>query len=116
VEALIRERLLPGQHFEVVFGSLLRRGCGTQTPSYGGRVHNDYGLTADHCQGSAEAHSTPESAQVWWDRKEKDDVAAYGVINFWRTSNFFHTAFAHPGAPPPPRRDRAANFASGCSC
>ena len=86
VEALIRDRLLPGRNIEIQQPPyLLRRGAGTPNPFYGLAVHNDYGLTADDYEDNTAAFATEEAAKQWRDRYERGDVQGYLTINFWRT-------------------------------
>lgn len=84
IEAIIRERLLPGRRVELFQAPLLRRGPGTANPAYGSGVHQDYGLSAADYQESVEAFATPEAARAWRQRYEQDDVEGFMVINFWR--------------------------------
>jgi len=84
IEALIRDRLLPGRKLEIRQGPyLVRRGPGTN--GYAQGVHQDHGLTPDDYQESLEAFSTPEYAKAWRARYDQPDVAGFMVLNFWRT-------------------------------
>ena len=84
VEALIRERLLPGRRLEIRQGpGLVRRGPGNHPYAQG--VHQDHGLTPDDYQESLEAFSTPEYARAWRTAFDHPDVAGFMVLNFWRT-------------------------------
>ncbi|MCR6658659.1 MAG: hypothetical protein NVV72_04685 [Asticcacaulis sp.] len=84
IEALIRDRLLPGRRLEIRQGPyLVRRGPGSNPYAQG--VHQDHGLTPDDYMESLEAFSTPEYAQSWRARYDQPDVAGYMVLNFWRT-------------------------------
>jgi hypothetical protein len=86
VQAVIRERLLPGRRLEFQMRpQAIRRGPGTATPQYGEGVHNDFGLTADDYQENLEAYASPEIAGWWRARYEAPDVEGFMVINFWRT-------------------------------
>ena len=86
IEAIIRTRLLPGQRLEIQQPkALLRRGPGTANPYYGEVVHNDYGLEADDYEENIAAFDSDENARGWRQRYERDDVAGFMVINFWRT-------------------------------
>ncbi len=88
VEALIRDRLLPGRRLEIQQNpGLVRRGVGTPNPQYGNGVHQDLGLTPGDYQEGIEAFSSPEVGQSWRDRYEQDDVEGFVMINFWRTTN-----------------------------
>ena len=84
IEALIRDRLLPGRKLEIRQGPyLVRRGPGSNPYAQG--VHQDHGLTPDDYMESLEAFSTPEYAQSWRAHYDQPDVAGYMVLNFWRT-------------------------------
>jgi len=84
IEALIRDRLLPGRRLELRQGPhLVRRGPGSNPYAQG--VHQDHGLGPDDYQQSVEAYSTPEYAQMWRKRYDAPDVAGFMVLNFWRT-------------------------------
>ena len=86
VDAIIRNRLLPGQGVEINQpAALLRRGPGTANPYYGEVIHNDYGLQADDYEENVAAFGTEQQARAWRQRYEQPDVAGYMVINFWRT-------------------------------
>ncbi len=84
VEALVRERLLPGRRLEIVQAPLQRRGPGSPNPEYGAGVHQDYGLTAEDYAESLEAFAPPEAVRWWRSQYERDEVEGYLVINFWR--------------------------------
>lgn len=87
VEAMIRNRLLPGRAVEIRQPPrVLRRGPGTNNPAYGAGVHQDYGLTADDFQHSVAAFTTPEIGRQWRARFERPDVAGFMMIDFWRTA------------------------------
>lgn len=88
IDAVIRTRLLPGRHVEIQQGPhLLRRGRGTNTPFYGEGVHQDHGLTADDYEKNVVAFAGAEAARWWRLRFERDDVAGFMAIDFWRTTN-----------------------------
>jgi hypothetical protein len=89
VDALIRRRLMPGAGLELWHSpsSYLRRGPGTANPFYGNGVHQDSGLTADDYQQAMEAFGTVEIARQWRNRYDRDDVAAFTMLDFWRTTN-----------------------------
>lgn len=84
IEALIRDRLLPGHKLEIRQSPhLVRRGPGSNPYAQG--VHQDHGLTPDDYQESLEAFSTPEYAEAWRARYDQTDVAGFMLLNFWRT-------------------------------
>jgi hypothetical protein len=89
VEELIRRRLMPGARLELWQSPLsyLRRGPGTANPFYGSGVHQDFGLTADDYQEAMEAFGSVENGRLWRNRYERDDVAGFMMIDFWRTTN-----------------------------
>lgn len=88
VEAVIRRRLLPGRRVEVQQSPfLLRRGRGTNTPFYANGVHQDYGLTPDDYEKNVGAFAGAEAARWWRGRFDRDDVAGFMAIDFWRTTN-----------------------------
>jgi hypothetical protein len=88
IEALVRERLLPGRNVMVQqYTPPLRRGRDTGVPAYGGGVHQDFGLTPDDYVEAVEAYASPEIGRRWragWDR---EGVEGFMVIDFWRTTN-----------------------------
>ena len=88
VDALIRERLLPGKRLDIWHSPLayLRRGPETANPYYGSGVHQDFGVTPDDYQESLASFASNEVAQVWRNRYEQDDVAGFIMIDFWRTT------------------------------
>ena len=107
IQAVIRERLLPGRRLEFqIRPQAVRRGPGTATPQYAGGVHNDFGLTADDYQENLEAYATAEIAQRWRARYDQPDVEGFVVINFWRTVRMDGPLRAcrstAPSATPPP--------------
>ena len=119
IEALVRERLLPGRPVMVQqFTPPLRRGRDTRMPAYGRGVHQDYGLTPDDYVESVEAYTSPEVGRLWRDRWSREDVEGFMVIDFWRTTQYGRPARAHaarpvrPGLRRPRRRrpDRPLNF------
>ena len=86
IESIIRERLLPGRRVEIPpVTNLLRRGPDTPNPFYGTVVHQDYGLNADDYEENVAAYGTDAAARAWRDQYERDEVAGFLVINFWRT-------------------------------
>jgi hypothetical protein len=88
IEAVLRERLLPGRKIEIMQRpDPLRRGRGTSTPFYGDGVHQDFGLTPDDYQINIEAFATPEAARWWRAGYERDAVEGYMMVDFWRTTN-----------------------------
>lgn len=88
IDEIIRTRLLPGRRVEIQqTPALLRRGRGTATPFYANGVHQDFGLTADDYEKNVEAFAGPLGAQWWRGRFDRDDVAGFMSIDFWRTTN-----------------------------
>jgi hypothetical protein len=88
VEEIIRTRLLPGRHVEVQQRpSPMRRGRGTDTPQYGQGVHSDGPLTAELYAANVGAFAGPQAQKWWIDRYERDDVAGFMSIDFWRITN-----------------------------
>jgi len=88
INAIIRERLLPGHRLEIPhMPYLLRRGPDTPNPFYGQVAHQDYGLSADDYQENVAAYGTDEGAEAWRRQYDRDEVAGFLVINFWRTVN-----------------------------
>jgi hypothetical protein len=88
IDAIIRERLLPGRRIEVQQTPfLLRRGRGTATPFYANGVHQDYGLAADDYEKNVGAFAGPVAASWWRGRFDRDDVAGFMAIDFWRVTN-----------------------------
>ncbi|EGF91422.1 methyltransferase CmcJ [Asticcacaulis biprosthecium C19] len=84
VEALIRNRLMPGQRLEFEQGPfLIRRGPNTGN-IYANGVHQDYGLTPDDYQESLEAFSSAAFAAAWRARFERPEVAGFVVLDLWR--------------------------------
>ena len=86
VEGLIRERLFPERALDVWQGPPMRRGPGTPNPIYAGGVHQDYGLTPDDYQESIEVFTSPEIGRLWRERFEREDVAGFVALDFWRTA------------------------------
>jgi hypothetical protein len=88
IEKIIRKRLLPGKKIEVQqMPRLLRRGRGTSTPFYAEGVHSDGPLTADAYGLNVGAFAS-EQAEAWWRQSyERDYVAGFMSIDFWRTTN-----------------------------
>jgi len=88
IEAVLRDRLLPGRRIDVGQGSFpLRRGRGTATPFYGEGVHQDFGLTPDDYQINVEAFASPEAGKWWRAAYDRDDTLGYMMVDFWRTTN-----------------------------
>lgn len=88
VEAMIRDRLYPGQKVQIQQPpNVMRRGEGTNTPQYGLGVHSDHGTTADDFQRNVEAFTTPEIGAQWRAGLERDEVEGFISLDFWRTTN-----------------------------
>lgn len=87
IEAIVRDRLFPGQRIEIQQrASLIRRGRGTSNP-YAGGIHSDGPLTADAYALNVRAFAGPD-AENWWRRQyEREDARGFVNIDFWRTTN-----------------------------
>ena len=84
VEAIIRERLLPGQSVRVFQRpALIRRGPGADN-GYAPAVHQDFGLTADDYQEGVAAFAGPEIGARWRLGYDRPEVEGFMVIDFWR--------------------------------
>jgi hypothetical protein len=78
IEALIRERLLPGRAIMVQqYAPPLRRGRDTAIPAYAMGVHQDYGLTAEDFVQSVAAFASDEAAGYWRRTWDRDGVEGY---------------------------------------
>ena len=89
IETIIRNRLFPRRRIEVQQspGGLLRRGRGTSTPAYAGGVHSDAPLNAARYAENVRAFASDE-AEEWWRRNyEREDVAGFINLDFWRITN-----------------------------
>ncbi|MBV9881663.1 MAG: hypothetical protein JO276_01490 [Sphingomonadaceae bacterium] len=87
IEAVIRERLLPGRRLEIQQSPfLVRRGRGTGTP-YANGVHQDHGLTAGDYENNVTAFAGAEIGRRWRRRFDREDVAGFMAIDFWCTTN-----------------------------
>jgi hypothetical protein len=88
VEQIIRTRLYPGRRVEVRQPPfIVRRGMGTDNPNYALGVHQDHGTTADDYQHNVTAFAGPATAEGWRSRLAEDEVKAFVVLDFWRTTN-----------------------------
>jgi len=88
IEEIIRKRLFPGRRVEVQQSpNLLRRGRGTSTPFYADGVHSDGPRTAEAYALNVAAFASEEGAQWWRTTYDRDDVAGFVSIDFWRTTN-----------------------------
>ena len=86
VDEIIRSRIFPGARLKIEQAEqVLRRGKDTAHPFFGSVVHNDYGVTADHFESNTEAFSDADGAKYWRSTYDRDDVAGFMVLNFWRT-------------------------------
>jgi len=87
VETMIRTRLYPGRKLMIMQPpDVLRRGAGTDNPSYATGVHQDYGTTADDFQQSVVAFAGAEAGAGWRSRFGQDDVAGHVMLDFWRST------------------------------
>ena len=88
VEAMIRERLYPGRKLYVQQPpNVMRRGAGTTTPQYGLGVHQDHGTTADDFQHNVAAFTSLDTGAQWRAAFERDTVAGFVSLDFWRTTS-----------------------------
>ncbi|WP_264940707.1 CmcJ/NvfI family oxidoreductase [Sphingomonas caeni] len=88
IDAVIRERLLPGRRVEIQQApTLLRRGRDTPVAFYAEGVHSDGGAGADDYAHNIGAFSNPEFARYWRARYDQDDVEALWWLDFWRPTN-----------------------------
>jgi hypothetical protein len=88
IEAIVRERLLPGRRVEIQQApNVLRRGRGTSTPFYAEGVHSDGPLTAEYYALNVGAFASDQAESWWRSRYACDDVAGFISIDFWRTTN-----------------------------
>ena len=89
IDSIIRDRLFPGRRLEIQQSAagLLRRGRGTATPAYAGGVHSDAPLTTELYAANVGAFTSPEG-EAWWRRNyEREDVAGFVNLDFWRVTN-----------------------------
>jgi hypothetical protein len=87
IDALIRTRLYPGRRLEIIQPPRVgRRGRGTDMPQYGTGVHQDHGTTADDFEHNVRAFTSPEIGARWRAGFERDDVAGFVSLDFWRTT------------------------------
>lgn len=89
IDSIIRNLLFPGHRIEVQQSSagLLRRGRGTSTSAYAGGVHSDAPLNAELYAKNVRAFAS-DKAQEWWRRNyEREDVAGFVNLDFWRITN-----------------------------
>ena len=88
IDRLVRERLYPDKRVDVhQWSPPLRRGRETGTPQYANGVHSDYGLTPDDFQVSVEAFANAQAAAGWRRAYDRDEVEAFIIVDFWRTTN-----------------------------
>ncbi|WP_281179333.1 CmcJ/NvfI family oxidoreductase [Sphingomonas asaccharolytica] len=88
VEQIIRNRLLPEFTVEVhQLPNILRRGRDTATPFYADGVHSDGGVDHDDYAHNIAAFATPQAAQWWRQQYERDAVAGFIWLDFWRPTN-----------------------------
>ena len=88
IEEIIRTRLLPGRRLEIEQRpSPMRRGRGTENPQYAQGVHSDGPLTAELYAANVGAFAGEQAKKWWVERYEREDVAGFMSIDFWRTTN-----------------------------
>jgi len=88
VEQIIRDRLLPEFTVEVhQLPNILRRGRDTATPFYADGVHSDGGVDHGDYAHNIAAFATPQAAQWWRQQYERDAVAGFIWLDFWRPTN-----------------------------
>ena len=88
IDAVIRDRLLPGRRVEIEqYPSLLRRGRDTATPFYAEGVHSDGGIGVDDYAHNIAAFSTEQFGSWWRTRYDREEVAGVIWIDFWRPTN-----------------------------
>lgn len=85
VEALIRERLFPGQRVEIL--QPMKPVCRGQDEEavYATWVHQDFGLTADDFERNLAGIVSPEAAVDWRGHYDREDVVGCIAISIWRT-------------------------------
>ena len=88
VETLIRTRLLPGRRLEIQQRPTpQRRGRGTNNPNYALGIHSDGPLTPELYAANVGAFASAQAHDWWLQRYQRDDVAGFVSIDFWRTTN-----------------------------
>ena len=86
IDAIIRERLLPGRKVITQQGS--RVVCrGQQRRYYVEGVHSDGPLTPDVYASNLGAIASDETGHAWLQTLASDKVAGFMLIDFWRTTN-----------------------------
>ena len=87
IEAIVRNRLFPGQRVEIQQrASLVRRGRGTSHP-YAGGIHSDGPLSANDYALNVRAFAGPQAENWWRAQYDRKDVRGFVNIDFWRTTN-----------------------------
>lgn len=87
IEAIVRDRLFPGQRIEIQqHPSIVRRGRGTGN-SYAGGVHSDGPLTAEKYGANVGAFAGPEAEKWWLGQYARPEVRGFVNVDFWRTTN-----------------------------
>lgn len=88
IDAVVRERLLPGSKIEVEqFPSILRRGRDTSVPFYADGVHSDGGIGPEDYAHNIGAFSNEQFGAWWRARYDRNDVAGLIWMDFWRVTN-----------------------------
>ncbi|MCH4894271.1 hypothetical protein GO308_14195 [Sphingomonas sp. SFZ2018-12] len=113
IEALVRERLLPGVSVELQqWWGPVQRGRGTAAPDYINAVHSDYGLTPQEFEDNLLAYGGRDMAERWRRRFERDDVEAFMMIDFWRPTTMSEPLRHMPLALCDPRSVEPADLVS----
>jgi len=86
IEAIIRQRLLPGRRIRVMQApKVTRRGDGGRHYAQG--VHSDGPLTADFYARNVGAFASEHSERLWRQAYARPEVRGLISIDFWRTTN-----------------------------
>jgi len=86
IDAIIRQRLLPGKRLEVKqWPSVIQRGSGRRF--YAQFIHTDGPLSAELFAKNLAAFGAPQIEQRWLDAYAHPAVAGLVSIGFWRTIN-----------------------------
>ncbi|MCE3290682.1 MAG: symbB [Caulobacter sp.] len=85
IEAIVRDRLFPGRPLEIDHQLKLVRRGGAEDAVYADWVHQDFGLAAGDFARNLAGIATPDAAEAWRARYDRDDVIGCVVISCWRT-------------------------------